>query len=125
MQESSSGTQGTSERSYTIEEFYNDTVVNCVRYLGITDIDKINRLTIPEYRLLLKGSQLRLEDIDERQHWQAFLNFKAQGTDEKGRPTYRTFKSFYEEDKRARGKKPNRYMERLAEYYKKKGGQNG
>jgi hypothetical protein len=101
--------------------------VNCVRFLGITDIDKINRLTIPEYKLLLKGQELRIEDIDERQHWQAFLNFKVQGTNKNGTPRYRSFKAFYEEDKqqRSRQKKSNQYIDRLEEYYRLKGGKNG
>lgn len=38
---------------------------NCFRYLNINDIDKINRLTIAEYQMLMNGAVLKSIDKQE------------------------------------------------------------
>ena len=61
---------------------------------------EVDRLTIPEYTLLMEAVQLKQVDTDYRNHLQAFLNFavKAEKKAGKGKtkPVYRKFKQFYD-----------------------------
>ncbi len=61
---------------------------------------EVDRLTIPEYNLLMEAVQLKQVDNDYRNHLQAFLNFavKAEKKAGKGKtkPVYRKFKQFYD-----------------------------
>lgn len=61
---------------------------------------EVDRLTIPEYDLLMEAVQLKQIDTDYRNHLQAFLNFavKAEKKAGKGKtkPVYRKFKQFYD-----------------------------
>lgn len=60
----------------------------------------MDRLTIPEYNLLMKAVQLKQIDMDYRCHMQAFLNFAVQAKRKSGkyseRPVYTTFLKFYD-----------------------------
>ena len=60
---------------------------------------EVNKLTIPEYNLLMKASTLKEIDKDYRNHLQAYLNVKANAQKKAGknktRPVYNTFKKFY------------------------------
>ena len=64
----------------------------------------MDRLTIPEYELLMEAAQLKQIDQDYRNHLQAFLNFavKAEKRAGKGKtkPVYKTFKQFFDYEKR-------------------------
>lgn len=61
---------------------------------------EVDRLTIPEYSLLMEAAQLKQVDADYRIHQQAFLNFavKAEKKAGKGKtkPVYSKFKQFYD-----------------------------
>ena len=57
--------------------------LSCFRFLGFTSFDQVDRLTIPEYNLLMKAVRLRQE--------------KRVGK-HKSRPVYRTFQKFYDYD---------------------------
>ena len=61
---------------------------------------EVDRLTIPEYNLLMEAVQLKQVDIDYRNHLQAYLNFavKAEKKAGKGKtkPVYKKFKQFYD-----------------------------
>jgi hypothetical protein len=63
----------------------------------------VDRLTFPEYELLMEAVKLKQIDSDYRNHLQAFLNFavKAEKRAGKGKskPVYRTFKRFYDYEK--------------------------
>ncbi len=62
----------------------------------------MDRLTIPEYNLLLKAVQLRQVDMDYRNHLQAFLNFAVKAEKKAGKrskPVYSKFKKFYDYEK--------------------------
>ena len=63
----------------------------------------MDRLTIPEYNLLIEAVRLKQIDQDYRNHLQAFLNFavKAEKNTGKGksRPVYSKFKQFYNYEK--------------------------
>ena len=52
--------------------------MSCFRFLGFTSFDQVDRLTIPEYNLLMQAVRLRQVDLDYRNHLQAFLSFAVQ-----------------------------------------------
>lgn len=64
---------------------------------------EVDRLTIPEYTLLMEAVRLKQVDHDYRNHLQAFLNFavKAEKKTGKGksRPVYTRFNRFYDYEK--------------------------
>lgn len=73
--------------------------LNCFRYLNFTTFAEVNRLTIPEYNLLMKAAQLKQVDRDYRNHLQAFLNFAVKAEKKAGKnkskPVYSRFEKFY------------------------------
>lgn len=77
--------------------------MNCFRFLDFKSFDEVDRLTIPEYELLMQAVRLKQVDMDYRQHLQAFLNFavKAQkkAGKNKSRPVYSRFRRFYDYEK--------------------------
>ena len=78
-------------------------MLNCVRYLDFKSCAEVDRLTIPEYELLMEGVRLKQIDKDYRNHLQAFLNFVVKSEKRvgknKSRPVYNTFKKFYDYEK--------------------------
>ena len=60
---------------------------------------EVDRLTIPEYLLLMEAVKLKQIDMDYRNHLQAWLTFSAQATKKKGQPVYAKFKKFYDYEK--------------------------
>lgn len=89
--------------------------MNCFRFLGFKSFDEVDRLTIPEYELLMKAAELREADIDYRLHMQAFLNMQVQAKRKAGKgrekPVYPQFDKFYDRRKE---------IERIMEPQKKK-----
>lgn len=77
----------------------------------------MDRLTIPEYELLMEAVRLKQVDLDYRNHLQAFLNFAVKAekkSGKKSKPVYSKFKRFYnyeEELEKAqnRGKEKSRF----------------
>lgn len=65
--------------------------------------DEVDRLTLPEYRLLMKAEEYREVDKDYRNHLQAYLDFTAQAKRKQGKygeaPVYKTFHKFYDYEK--------------------------
>ena len=57
---------------------YQEAALSCFRFLGFTSFDQVDRLTIPEYNLLMQAVRLRQVDLDYRNHLQAFLSFAVQ-----------------------------------------------
>lgn len=82
-----------------MDEMYQVAATNCFRYLGFTSFADVDRLTIPEYQLMMKAAQLREADQDYRNHLQAFLNFAARGRKKNGKPVYARFEKFYNREK--------------------------
>ena len=64
---------------------------------------EVDRLTIPEYRLLMEAVRLKQVDLDYRNHLQAFLNFSVKAEKKSGKnkskPVYSKFKKFYDYEK--------------------------
>lgn len=77
--------------------------MNCFRYLDYKSFDEVDRLTIPEYMLLMEAVNLKQVDLDYRNHLQAFLNFSVKAQRKTGknksRPVFTTFKKFFDYDK--------------------------
>ena len=63
----------------------------------------MDRLTIPEYRLLMEAVRLKQVDHDYRNHLQAFLNFAVKAEKKTGKnkskPVYSRFKKFFDYEK--------------------------
>ena len=83
-------------------EFYREACIDCIRYLGYNSIDDFDRLTIPDYELLMEGVAYRRTD---QEYWAArvaWLAMSAQAKKKTGknyRPVYKKFKSFFDLEK--------------------------
>ena len=100
--------------------------MNCFRYLDFKSFAEVDRLTIPEYDLLMEAVKLREIDKDYRNHLQAFLNFAVKATKKSGkRPVYTKFEQFYDYKKKVREakKKDNAKSQysNLGKFFKKEG----
>lgn len=63
----------------------------------------MDKLTIPEYKLLMEAARLQQIDMDYRNHLQAYLNFVVKAEKKSGKnktkPVYSNFKKFYDYEK--------------------------
>ena len=95
-------TDGGNEPVKSFRDTYKEIALNCFRYLDFKNFDEVDRLTLPEYTLLMEAVRLKQVDLDYRNHLQAFLNFAVQSTKKSGktsRPVYRKFKQFFDYEK--------------------------
>lgn len=74
---------------------YTEIATNCIRYLDL-NIEQIDRLTIPEYQLLMKSTQLKEVDRMRNRHLLAWLTVSAGATKKDGKPVYKHFKDFFD-----------------------------
>ena len=83
---------------------YKDVAVNCFRFLNFKSFDEVDRLTIPEYNLLMEAYKLKQVDQEYKAHLQAWLNFAVKARKKTGKnktkPVYSKFKRFYDYEKR-------------------------
>jgi hypothetical protein len=67
--------------------------------LDFKSFAEVDRLTLPEYELLIKAAKLKQIDLDYRNHLQAYLNFSVKAEKKKGKnktePVFKKFKQFY------------------------------
>lgn len=63
-------------------------------------MDEVDRLTIHEYELLMKGAMLKRIDREYDIHLLAWKSFQAQGVKEHGKPVYKEFSKFYDYESR-------------------------
>ena len=77
--------------------------MNCFRYLDFKSFEEVDRLTIPEYNLLMEAVRLKQIDKDYRNHLQAFLNYAVKAEKKAGKnkskPVFSKFKQFYDYEK--------------------------
>ena len=52
--------------------------------MGFRSFAEIDRLTMEQYQILMRGAQLRQVDLDYRNHLQAYLNFAVQAKKKAG-----------------------------------------
>jgi hypothetical protein len=68
--------------------------------LDYKSLAEVDRITIPEYQLLMEAVHLKQVDRDYRNHLQAFLNFAVKAEKKTGknksRPVFSKFKKFYD-----------------------------
>ena len=78
----------------------------------------MDRLTIPEYELLMESVRYKQVDADYRNHLQAFLNFAVKAEKKVGKnktkPVYARFNRFYDYEKeidkiKNKGKEKSRF----------------
>lgn len=101
--------------------------MNCFRYLDFKSFAEVDRLTIPEYELLMEAVRLKQVDADYRNHLQAFLNFAVKAEKKTGknksRPVYTRFKRFYdyeaEQEKAKNGRKTQSRFSGVGKFLKK------
>lgn len=115
------------------ETEYEDIALTCFRFLHFTSLEQVDRLSLREYNLLIKASELRDVDIEYRLHEQAFLNFVVQGRKKNGAPVYRRFRQFFNYGReienalekwkdKAKETKPKSRFSALSKHLKKKRG---
>ncbi len=108
---------------------YREIALNCFRYFEFKSFAEVDRLTLPEYRLLMEAERLKQVDMDYRNHLQAFLNFAVKGEKKAGknktRPVYSRFDRFYnyekEIEKAKSGGKSESRLSGLSKFLKKGG----
>lgn len=106
-----------------------------MRYLGYTSLEQVDRLTVPEYELLMEGVRLRETDRDLRQHLAAWLSREVQATRRSGkrsrRPVYQRFEQFYDYEaalaraRSVRGPRTPGRFDRLIEHLREEGQTDG
>lgn len=101
--------------------------MNCFRFLDFKSFAEVERLTIPEYNLLMEAVKLKQVDKDYRNHLQAFLNFAVKAEKKAGKnkskPVYSKFKKFYDYEnaiKEAQGKNDKPKFPGIGELLKKR-----
>lgn len=71
--------------------------------MDFKSFSEVDRLTIPEYKLLMEAVRLKQVDMDYRNHLQAYLNFAVKAEKKTGKnktkPVYGKFKRFYDYEK--------------------------
>lgn len=102
----------------SFDDLYHEVALNCFRYLDFKSFAEVDKLTIPEYELLMEAVRLKQIDMDYRNHLQAYLNFvvKAEKKAGKGKskPVYSSFKKFFDYEKKLaeaknKGEKKSRF----------------
>lgn len=77
--------------------------------MDFKSFDEVDRLTFPEYELLMEAAKMKQIDMDYRNHLQAWLNFVVQGKKKSGKhkekPIYKKFKQFYNYEKEIKSSK--------------------
>ena len=71
--------------------------------MDFKSFEEVDRLTIPEYTLLMEAVRLKQIDKDYRNHLQAFLNYAVKAEKKSGKnkskPVFTKFKQFYDYEK--------------------------
>ena len=86
-------------------EFYRESCIDCIRYLGYNSIEEFDKLTIPDYELLMEGAAYRRTDAEYWAARVAWLSMSAQAKKKTGksyRPVYKKFKQFFDIEKAIR-----------------------
>lgn len=101
---------------------YTEIATVCIRYFGLS-FEEIDRLTIPEYELMIKAYELKEIDKANERHQLAWLTVSAGATKKDGKPVYKKFKDFFNYDaelKRLERPKPTNKFSNLSKHMKEK-----
>ena len=81
-------------------------MLNSLRFLCMNDFTEINRMTLYEYNMKMTAFRLRQADREYESHLQAWVNREIKAKREAGKkklvPVYKTFKQFFDLEKRTR-----------------------
>lgn len=113
--------ESVSETDTEYRDTYTEIATVCIRYFGLT-FEEIDRLTIPEYQMLIKAHELAEVDRANVRHQQAWLTVSAGATKKDGRPVYKKFKDFFDYENELRKlerPKPNKFSN-LSKHMKEK-----
>ena len=99
---------------------YTEVATSCIRYLDLT-FEQIDKLTIPEYELMMNAYAQRNLDMTRDRYELAWLTVSAGATKKDGRPVYKKFQDFfdYESELRKLKPKPDKFS-RLSKHLKEK-----
>ena len=95
---------------------------NCIRYFGYT-FEQIDRLTLPEYEMLIEAYELAEVDRANERHQIAWLGVSAGATRKDGKPVYKKYKDFFDYDaelKKMTKKPDTNKFSRLSKHLKEK-----
>lgn len=73
-----------------------------MRYFGIYDFKQLGRITLKEYRMMMRAFSLRMLDKERDMHWQAWLCHVVKNTKRRGKkdvPQFRSFPAFFDYEK--------------------------
>ena len=74
--------------------------------MKFTSFEQVDRVTLAEYKLMLKANLYREEEVEYDRHWRAFLQMAVKSTVGKGksqRMRYSKFEKFYNRKKAKKG----------------------
>ncbi len=80
-------------------------MLNSLRFLGMSDFREIYRMTLYEYSMRMMAYRLRQVDKDFDIHLLAWESWNVQAMKKSGKkrvPVFRTFKKFFDYEKRVR-----------------------
>ena len=97
------GSSGESGELKSFEEIYEEVALNCFRLFGFTSFEQVDRMTLPEYNMLIRAWKLRNVDRERDLHELAWLTFAASAKKPSGKnkekAVYKTFRSFFDYEK--------------------------
>ena len=101
-------------------DIYTEIATNCIRYFDLS-LEQIDRLTLPDYALLVNAYALKQVDREEKLHRLAWLTVAA-GAMKNNKPVYRDFSDFfdYEANLRKVQNKPTNKFLNLSRHLKEK-----
>lgn len=81
---------------------YHEIVLNSLAYLGLENIQEIEKMTFDEYLIRLEAFQLRTIQRNEELAYQAWLNQQVQattGSSKNPKPKFKRFDQFFDTNK--------------------------
>lgn len=79
-------------------------MLDCLRFLGMSNFNEIESMTLDEYELRMKAYRLGEVDKEYYIYLQAWTNSNVQATKKQGKdkivPVFQTFKQFFDYEKR-------------------------
>lgn len=106
---------------------YEQIAIDCFRYFDFKNLNEVDNLTIPEYKMLVKAYEYKTVDRNYYIHFLAFLNFAVQAQRSAGKgktkPVYKRFSKFFNYEKEIkRVEEREKGADRIRDFLKRKGG---
>lgn len=106
---------------------YEKIAIDCFRYFDFKNLSEVDRMTIPEYKMMVKAYEYKAVDRNYYIHLLAFLNFAVQAQRSAGKgktkPVYKRFSKFFNYEKEIkRVEEREKGADRIRDFLKRKGG---